>query len=153
MYGITIAVFLLVCVALVISILLQSAKGEGLAGAFGGSSLTGTVFGGRGAASFLTKATTYLGTAFMLLALALTFMHPTTSQAVSPAGSAVEEAARETPAPPPVDPNAEGQPPAGQQTTGQQPAGQTDANQGTPVEELFDDQQQTEPAQPGDTTK
>ena len=51
MYGLLIVIFLLDCVALVISILLQSAKGEGLAGAFGGSSLTGTVFGGRGAAS------------------------------------------------------------------------------------------------------
>ena len=37
---------------------IQSAKGEGLAGAFGGTSLTGTVFGGRGAATFLSKATT-----------------------------------------------------------------------------------------------
>ena len=156
MYGLMIVIYLFICVALVISILLQSAKGEGLAGAFGGSSLTGTVFGGRGAATFLSKATAYLGTAFMVFAIVLTFMHPTSTTAVSPAGSAVEEAARESPAPPPAEPGPEGQLPAGQQSPGQQPAGQSDADQGTPIEDLFDgqqQQQQAEPAQPGDTAR
>ncbi|MCK4372437.1 MAG: preprotein translocase subunit SecG, partial [candidate division Zixibacteria bacterium] len=46
----------LTCVALVLVVLMQSSKGEGLAGsAFGGSgSMGGAVFGGRGAASFLS---------------------------------------------------------------------------------------------------
>jgi len=54
-YGLLIALHVLICTTLIISVLLQSAKGEGLAGAFGGTSLTGTVFGGRGAATFLSR--------------------------------------------------------------------------------------------------
>ena len=60
MYGLLLVLHVFICIALVLSVLLQSAKGEGLAGAFGGTSLTGTVFGGRGAASFLSRATTVL---------------------------------------------------------------------------------------------
>ena len=60
-------------------VLLQSSKGEGLAGAFGGSGLTSAVFGGRGAATFLSKATTYLAILFMISCLGLTFVSPATS--------------------------------------------------------------------------
>jgi preprotein translocase subunit SecG len=56
-----------VCVALILVVLMQSAKGEGLAGAtaFGGG-MSSAVFGGRGAASFLSKATTVLAIVFMI---------------------------------------------------------------------------------------
>ena len=66
----------LVCILLMIVVLMQSAKGEGLAGAFGGggSGLTGAVFGGRGAASFLSKATTILAIVFMINCGILAFM-------------------------------------------------------------------------------
>ena len=65
----------LVCILLVIVVLMQSAKGEGLAGAFGGGGgLTGAVFGGRGAASFLSKATTILAVVFMLNCGTLAYM-------------------------------------------------------------------------------
>jgi len=47
----------LISVALVFAILLQSGKGGGLASTFGGGGGTGAVFGGRGAASFLVRAT------------------------------------------------------------------------------------------------
>jgi preprotein translocase subunit SecG len=70
MYTLLLLVFLVVCFALTIVILLQSSKGGGLAGAFGGGGADmGAVFGGRGAASFLSKATAWL--AFMFLALSL----------------------------------------------------------------------------------
>jgi len=62
--------FLLVCVLMTITILLQSSKGGGLAGTFGGSSM-GTVFGGRGAATFLSKTTTILAILFLLMAFLL----------------------------------------------------------------------------------
>jgi len=75
-----------------ISILLQSSKGEGLAGAFGGSGITGAVFGGRGAATFLSKATAILGTAFFTISLGLTFMTPT--QSARNVESTVQEEAR-----------------------------------------------------------
>ena len=96
MYGIMLVFHVLICGALVISVLLQSAKGEGLAGAFGGTSLTGTVFGGRGAATFLSKATTVLAITFMSSCIVLSFMRPVTGTgSVFESGSAVEEAARE----------------------------------------------------------
>jgi preprotein translocase subunit SecG len=65
----------LVCVLLMIVILMQSSKGEGLAGAFGGGGgLSGAVFGGRGAATFLSKATTVLAIVFFVNCGVLAFM-------------------------------------------------------------------------------
>ncbi len=66
----------MICICLIIVVLMQSAKGEGLAGAFGGGGITGAVFGGRGAATFLSKATTYIAIAFMVSCLGLTFISP-----------------------------------------------------------------------------
>lgn len=66
-----------VCVALVLVVLMQSSKGDGLAGtALGGGAggLSGAVFGGRGAGSFLSKATTVLAVLFMVNSAALAFM-------------------------------------------------------------------------------
>jgi preprotein translocase subunit SecG len=64
-----------VCIALILVVLMQSSKGEGLAGsAFGGSGISGAVFGGRGAASFLSRATTVLAIVFMLNCAALAYM-------------------------------------------------------------------------------
>ncbi len=70
MYGALLGLHLIVCLALVAVILVQSGKGGGLAGgAFGGA--TQTVFGGRGATDFITKATIWLGIAFFLTSLVL----------------------------------------------------------------------------------
>lgn len=66
----------IICIALIMSVLMQSAKGEGLAGAFGGSGVTGAVFGGRGAATFLSRATTVLAIAFFVSCLVLSFLSP-----------------------------------------------------------------------------
>jgi preprotein translocase subunit SecG len=66
----------MICIGLIMVVLMQSAKGEGLAGAFGGSGITGAVFGGRGAATFLSKATTVLAIAFFLSSLFLSFLSP-----------------------------------------------------------------------------
>jgi preprotein translocase subunit SecG len=66
----------LICIGLIMAVLMQSAKGEGLAGAFGGSGVTGAVFGGRGAATFLSRATTVLAIAFFVSCLVLTFLSP-----------------------------------------------------------------------------
>jgi len=64
------------CVALVLVVLMQSSKGEGLAGTAlgGGGALSGAVFGGRGAGSFLSKATTVLAVLFMVNSGALALM-------------------------------------------------------------------------------
>ncbi|RKY80389.1 preprotein translocase subunit SecG, partial [candidate division KSB1 bacterium] len=65
---VTIIVFfhVLVCFLLLVVILLQSSKGGGLAGAFGGTGGMGAIFGGRGAATFLSKLTVVLAIIFML---------------------------------------------------------------------------------------
>lgn len=76
MFEVLLVIHVLICVALIIVVLMQSAKGEGLAGAFGGggAGLSGAVFGGRGAASFLSKSTTVLAVLFMVSCLGLSFI-------------------------------------------------------------------------------
>jgi len=64
----------LVCLALILVVLMQSSKGEGLAGSAFGGGLSSAVFGGRGAATFLSKATTILAILFMVNCGALAFM-------------------------------------------------------------------------------
>lgn len=123
MYGFFIVLHIIICVGMMISVLMQSAKGEGLAGAFGGSSLTGTVFGGRGAAPFLAKATSGLAVAFFLSCILLTFMSPARMTTASgPAESAVEKAARERAGEIPVQ--QQQTLPAGEIPSSEQPGGQ-----------------------------
>lgn len=75
MFTVILIFHVVVSLALILVILMQSSKGEGLAGsAFGGSGLSGAVFGGRGAASFLSRATTILAILFMLNSGALALM-------------------------------------------------------------------------------
>jgi preprotein translocase subunit SecG len=74
LYPFLVVVHILICVGLIIVVLLQSSKGEGLAGAFGGGGLSGAVFGGRGAATFLSKATSFLAVGFMVTSIALTLL-------------------------------------------------------------------------------
>ena len=69
-------VHVFVSVSLIVSVLLQSSKGGGLAGTFGGSGMTGGVFGGRGAAPFLAKATTACAILFMLTSVSLNLVKP-----------------------------------------------------------------------------
>ena len=79
----------IICIALVIVVLMQSAKGEGLAGgtAFGGG-VSSAVFGGRGAASFLSKATTGLAIVFFLNCGALALMSSNTRVSLGGGGDA-----------------------------------------------------------------
>jgi len=63
-----------ISLALILVVLMQSSKGEGLAGSAFGGGLSGAVFGGRGAASFLSRATTVLAILFMLNSGALALM-------------------------------------------------------------------------------
>jgi len=69
--GFLLFLFVITCILLTVVILLQSSKGEGLAsGAFGGTGMQ-SIFGGRGAGTFLSKLTTWLAIAFIVLALIL----------------------------------------------------------------------------------
>jgi len=69
-----IIIHFIITILLMIVILLQSSKGGGLAGVFGGGGGMGAVFGGRGAASFLSKVTTILATIFLGLALLISYI-------------------------------------------------------------------------------
>ncbi|MBI3668667.1 MAG: preprotein translocase subunit SecG [Acidobacteria bacterium] len=79
-------VHVLVSFLLVVVVLLQSGKAADLAGAFGGAG-SQTAFGPRGAATFLSKATTWCAVMFMLTSIALGLRQTT----FRPAGSSVLE--------------------------------------------------------------
>jgi preprotein translocase subunit SecG len=66
-------VHIIVCLILVVVVLLQSGKAADLAGAFGGMG-SQTVFGPRGSATVLSKATTISAIAFMFTSLTLSIM-------------------------------------------------------------------------------
>ena len=69
--GFALFLFVPICVVLTLIILLQDSKGEGLSSsAFGGAEMQ-SVLGGRGAATFLGKLTTWLAIAFMVISLFL----------------------------------------------------------------------------------
>lgn len=69
MYTFLIFLFVLACALMVVSILLQSSKGHGLAGSFGGMGGAGSAFGPRGAASFLQRVTIVLAILYGLLCI------------------------------------------------------------------------------------
>ena len=80
-YFVLITLHILICGVLIIVVLLQSGEAADLAGAFGGAG-SQTAFGPRGAATFLTKATTWCAIMFMLTSMAMT-MHQNTTAASS----------------------------------------------------------------------
>ncbi len=66
-------VHILVCLFLVIVVLLQSGQSGDIAAAFGGQG-SQTAFGPRGAATILTKATTWCAVIFMVTSITLSVM-------------------------------------------------------------------------------
>jgi preprotein translocase subunit SecG len=84
-YFFLVTLHVLICGLLIVVVLLQSGEAADLAGAFGGAG-SQTAFGPRGAATFLSKATTWCAIMFMLTSMALT-MHIDTTR--SSAGASV----------------------------------------------------------------
>ncbi len=68
-----IIVHIVVCIALIMIVLLQTGKGADMGAAFGGGG-SQTLFGSTGASTFLSKATTVAAIVFMLTSLALAYM-------------------------------------------------------------------------------
>jgi preprotein translocase subunit SecG len=68
--GLFTTIHIIVCFILIVAVLLQSGKSADLAGAFGGAG-SQTVFGPRGAATILSKATTICAILFMLTSMGL----------------------------------------------------------------------------------
>ena len=90
------AFFVLNCLVLVIVVLLQSGKAADLAGAFGGAG-SQTAFGPRGAATVLSRATTWCAIMFMVCAMALVLR---TDKAVEQGGSILQRFSKPAPAKP-----------------------------------------------------
>jgi preprotein translocase subunit SecG len=70
LYGLVLAIHILVCLFIIIVVLLQSGQSGDLSAAFGGQG-SQTAFGPRGAASALSKATTWSAVAFMVTSITL----------------------------------------------------------------------------------
>lgn len=81
MYTLLIVIHLLASFTMVSVILLQSGKGAEIGAAFGGSSQT--LFGSRGATTFLSKVTVVSAVIFMLTALSLAVLSKERSVASS----------------------------------------------------------------------
>ena len=68
-----VVIHVIVCIALIMIVLLQTGKGSDMGAAFGGGA-SQTLFGTTGASTFLSKATTAAAIVFMLTSLALAYM-------------------------------------------------------------------------------
>ena len=101
--------YVVICFLLLVVVLLQQGKGGDLAAAFGGSG-SQAAFGARAGATVLTRATTVLGTLFMVGAMVLAIMGqrgpgsvvsgieaPTVPAAAPAAGGETEPAAPQQP--------------------------------------------------------
>ena len=72
MFGFVTVLHVIVCIALIMIVLLQTGKGAEMGAAFGGS--TQTVFGSSGPAGFLNKFTTGVAILFMITSLSLCYL-------------------------------------------------------------------------------
>ena len=92
-----------VSLVLILAVLLQTGKRADLAGAFGGGG-SQTAFGARGAATFLSKATTWSAITFMAtsILLGVYFGRESSSSVVSDTASRPAPAAPAMPMPQPV---------------------------------------------------
>jgi preprotein translocase subunit SecG len=92
--------FVVNCLFLIIVVLLQSGKAADIAGAFGGAG-SQTAFGPRGAATVLSRATTWCAVMFMVCALALV-LH--VDKGVEQGGSVLEKFSKPAPKAVPITP-------------------------------------------------
>jgi len=107
-----IIIHVLVCIALIMIVLLQTGKGSDMGAAFGGGS-SQTLFGSTGASTFLSKATTGAAIVFMLTSLGLAYMssHRTgTESVVTATPPPVESPAQPAPGPAPATGSSDSQP-------------------------------------------
>lgn len=95
METVLIVLFVIVSLFLIVSILLQSGKGSGLAAGFGGASAGTQMFGGSGAGGFLVKVTVVLGGLFMIISLSLAYLSSQPKSAMSLEGSGTTQRSQE----------------------------------------------------------
>ena len=94
---ILIIVHVIVCIALIMIVLLQTGKGADMGAAFGGGG-SQTLFGSTGASTFLSKATTGAAIIFMLTSLALAYLssHRTADSIIKSTPAPIEQPAPAT---------------------------------------------------------
>lgn len=73
MYTVLVIVQVIVAIGLIVLVLLQHGKGADAGAAFGSGS-SGTVFGARGAANFMSRTTAWFAAAFFGTSLALAYV-------------------------------------------------------------------------------
>jgi preprotein translocase subunit SecG len=104
LHTLTTVVHVLLAAGIVGLVLLQRGKGAD-AGAGFGAGASGTVFGARGSASFLSRMTATLAALFIATSLTLAYMGGRTIEAPSSVIDRVEAPANETSDAPPALPN------------------------------------------------
>ncbi len=92
LYSILVAIDVLLAIGIIGLVLIQQGKGADVGAAFG-SGASGTVFGARGSASFLTRATAILVTLFFINSLVLAYLasHRPVAESVMDATQQIEE--------------------------------------------------------------
>ncbi|MGD8740154.1 MAG: preprotein translocase subunit SecG [Desulfobacterales bacterium] len=97
MSTILIILHVVVCIALIMIVLLQTGKGADMGAAFGGGG-SQTLFGSTGASTFLSKATTGAAIIFMLTSLALAYLssHRTADSIIKSTPAPIEQPAPAT---------------------------------------------------------
>ena len=95
-----IIIHVIVCIALIMIILLQTGKGADMGAAFGGGS-SQTLFGSTGSSTFLCKATTVAAIVFMITSLGLAYIsgHSTKSSIMMNEKAPIEQQAAPAAAP------------------------------------------------------
>ncbi|HXN05437.1 MAG TPA: preprotein translocase subunit SecG [Nitrospiria bacterium] len=124
MYLLLIVLHLFASFLMIAAILLQSGKGAEMGAAFGGSSQT--IFGSRGASTFLSKMTVGAAVVFMLTSLGLAILSKERAGDRSIMSSPIQQSApaQSGPAPATPSPAVPGAPASGDNTTPAAPAGQ-----------------------------
>ena len=100
MTTVLIIIHVIVSIALIMIILLQTGKGADMGAAFGGGS-SQTLFGSTGSSTFLSKATTLAAIVFMLTSLGLAYLsgHSTRSSIMMNEKAPIEQQAAPAAAP------------------------------------------------------
>ena len=95
-----IVIHVVVCVALIMIVLLQTGKGADMGAAFGGGG-SQTLFGSTGASTFLSKATTGAAIIFMVTSLGLAYLssHRTSDAIITDAPGVEQQLPTEQPTP------------------------------------------------------
>ena len=118
-------IHIVVAVLICIVILMQSAKGEGLSGAFGLGQGT-TSFFGADTANVLVRITTVLAVLFMLTSLSLAYIQAQKAQSVTTRPGGPTESSMTAP------PDEEGETPEGEAPEGEAPEGEAPEGDATP---------------------